>query len=238
MPPRRASARRPSIAFPQQRPRRKGARMSDKKAEPAVYRQLSADMRQGLKDIYQQISTASQSKPLTDADTDALFHEATAQLAEVLKATESATMSIMEVVERHLDLQAQNTELLAAVREGRASQGQISRLEKNNALLGDDLTGLLTALSFQDITGQRIKRVVTALNKIENTVVELYISSGLIMDGAAKDPNQDTESLQTEARKAVEDFRQNRMKADGLKGPDANGVSQSAIDDMLSQLGM
>ena len=85
--------------------------MSDKKAEPAVYRQLSADMRQGLKDIYQQISTASQSKPLTDADTDALFHEATAQLAEVLKATESATMSIMEVVERHLDLQAQNTEL-------------------------------------------------------------------------------------------------------------------------------
>ena len=80
--------------------------------------------------------------------------------------------------------------------------------------------------------------MVTALNKIENTVVELYISSGLIMDGAAKDPNKDTESLQTEARKAVEDFRQSRKKADGLKGPDGNGVSQSAIDDMLSQLGM
>ncbi|OXS28801.1 MAG: chemotaxis protein CheZ [Desulfovibrio sp. MES5] len=212
--------------------------MSDKKAEPAVYRQLSADMRQGLKDIYKQISTASQSKPLTDTDTDALFHEATAQLAEVLKATESATMSIMEVVERHLDLQAQNAELLSAVREGRASQGQISRLEGNNALLGDDLTGLLTALSFQDITGQRIKRVVSALNKIENTVVELYISSGLIMEGAEKDPNKDTESLQTEARKAVEDFRQHRKKADGLQGPDTNGVSQSAIDDMLSQLGI
>ena len=36
----------------------------------------------------------------------------------------------------------------------------------------------------------------------------------------------------------MEDFRQSRKKADGLKGPDGNGVSQSAIDDMLSQLGM
>ena len=212
--------------------------MSDKKAEPTVYRQLSADMRQGLKDIYQQISTASQNKPLADSGTDALFHEATAQLAEVLKATESATMSIMEVVERHLDLQAQNVELLAAVREGRASQVQLSLIEENNARLGDDLTGLLTDLSFQDITGQRIKRVVTALNKIENTVVELYISSGLIMDGAEKDPQKNAESLQTEARQAVEDFRQQRKKGDNLKGPDKDGVSQSAIDDMLSQLGM
>lgn len=212
--------------------------MSDEKAEPTVYRQLSAEMREGLKDIYQQISTASQNKPLADSGTDALFHEATAQLAEVLKATESATMSIMEVVERHLDLQAQNVELLAAVREGSASQVQISLLEENNARLGDDLTGLLTDLSFQDITGQRIKRVVTALNKIENTVVELYISSGLIMDGAEKNPQRNAESLQTEARQAVEEFREQRKKSDSLKGPDKEGVSQSAIDDMLSQLGM
>ena len=101
--------------------------MSDKKAEPAVYRQLSADMRQGLKDIYQQISTASQSKPLTDADTDALFHEATAQLAEVLKATESATMSIMEVVERHLDLQAQNQKNPVSAVEGLPEADPLSR---------------------------------------------------------------------------------------------------------------
>lgn len=212
--------------------------MSDEKAEPAVYRQLSADMREGLKDIYQQISTASQNKPLPDSGTDALFHEATAQLAEVLKATETATMSIMEIVERHLDIQEQNVELLALVREGNISPSQIATLEANNQQMGDDLTSVLTTLSFQDITGQRIKRVVTALNAIENTVVELYISSGLIMEGAAKNPQKDSESLQTEARQAVEDFREQRKKGDSLKGPDKDGVSQSAIDDMLSQLGM
>lgn len=96
----------------------------------------------------------------------------------------------------------------------------------------------MTALSFQDITGQRIKRVVAALNKIENSVVELYVASGLIMDGAEKNPDKDALALQSEARKAVEDFRQNRKVASTLKGPDKDSVSQGAIDDLLAQLGM
>ena len=212
--------------------------MSEQKPEAAVYKQISTEMRQGLKDIYQRVSAASKGQPLPPRNPDALFLEASSQLDEVLKDTEAAAMTIMEIVERHIELQEKNTELLGGLDAGAANAAPLAQLAANNSLLGDDLSALLTALSFQDITGQRIKRVVTALNKIENTVVELYISSGLIMDGAAKDPNKDTESLQTEARKAVEDFRQNRMKADGLKGPDGNGVSQSAIDDMLSQLGM
>lgn len=147
-------------------------------------------------------------------------------------------MNIMEIVEKHLDLQAESSELLAAVREGAATPGQMVRLEEINTQLGDDLTGLLTALSFQDITGQRIKRVVAALNKIENSVVELYVASGLIMDGAEKNPDKDALALQSEARKAVEDFRQNRKVASTLKGPDKDSVSQGAIDDLLAQLGM
>ncbi|MDD4701925.1 MAG: chemotaxis protein CheZ, partial [Desulfovibrio sp.] len=127
--------------------------MSDEKAEPAVYRQLSADMREGLKGIYQQISTASQNTSAVDSNTDALFHEATAQLAEVLKATEKATMSIMEIVERQLDIQEKNAELLALVHQGTIAPSQIATLEDNNRQMGDDLSSVLTTLSFQDITG-------------------------------------------------------------------------------------
>lgn len=212
--------------------------MAEKQAEPTVYKLLSTDMRQGLKNIYQQISTASEDQIAPAPETDALFHEASDQLGEVLKATETATMNIMEIVEKHLDLQAESAELLAAVRENTATPGQTARLEEINGQLGDDLTSLLTTLSFQDITGQRIKRVVTALNKIEDSVVELYVSSGLIMDGAEKNPHKDAQALQSEAQKAVEDFRQNRKAASTLKGPDKDSVSQSAIDDMLAQLGM
>ena len=216
----------------------KGSGMEEQHDESAVYKQLSTKMRQGLKDIYQQISTASSDQATPVPDTDALFHEASDQLGEVLKATETATMSIMEIVEKHFDLQAESAELLAAVREGSDTESHKHRLSEINNQLGDDLTSLLTALSFQDITGQRIKRVVAALNKIKSSVVELYVSSGLIMEGAEKDPAKDAQALQDEARKAVEDFRQNRTVSSELKGPDKDGVSQSAIDDMLAQLGM
>ena len=93
----------------------------------------------------------------------------------------------------------------------------------------------MTTLSFQDITGQRIKRVVSALNQIEAMVVELYVSSGLLLEAAEKDPTKNVQELQDEARQAVKEFNQGRSEH---KGPDKAGVSQGAIDDMLSQLGL
>ncbi len=212
--------------------------MAEQRDESAVYKQLSTEMRQGLKNIYQQISSASSDQGTPVSDTDALFHEASDQLGEVLKATETAAVNIMEIVEKHLDLQTESAALLEAVRSGTAADTQTARLAEINNQLGDDLTTLLTILSFQDITGQRIKKVVEALNKIEKSVVKLYVSSGLIMEGAVKNPHKDVQTLQDEARKAVEDFRQNRRVSSELKGPDANGFSQNAIDDMLAQLGM
>lgn len=213
--------------------------MSEQKRQAAVYRQLSADMRQGLKNIYQQISTAA--TPEGDERpkvTDALFHEASDQLDEVLKATESAAMSIMEIVETQLDRQAESASLIADLRGRYADDAGLERLAAINEGLGVALTSLLTSLSFQDITGQRIKRVVSALNAIERSVVDLYVSSGLVMDAAEKNPAGDARAIQDEARKAVEDFRENRRVTSTLKGPDKNGISQSAIDDMLAQLGL
>ena len=144
-------------------------------------------------------------------------------------------MTIMEIVERHLDLQEQNASLLGGLRAGVADAAPIDQLEANNQTLGNDLTTLLTTLSFQDITGQRIKRVVTALNQIEAMVVELYVSSGLLLDAAEKDPSKNVQELQNEARQAVKEFNQSRTE---LKGPDKEGISQGAIADMLSQLGL
>lgn len=38
--------------------------MSDEKPEAAVYKQISTEMRQGLRDIFERISTASKGQPL------------------------------------------------------------------------------------------------------------------------------------------------------------------------------
>ena len=213
--------------------------MTEKKTENHVYKQVSKDIRNGLRDIYQQISTASKDQPSTSGQQPKeLFLEASSQLTEVLKATEAATMHIMEIVERNLDLQEQNVELLEKLRNGENTAVHINTLIKNNHTLGDDLTSLLTSLSFQDITGQRIKRVVSALEQIEASVVELYVSSGLMMEGAEKDPDKDVAKLQSEAKQAMKEFRKGHQVHSELKGPDSQGVSQNAIDDMLSQLGL
>ncbi len=208
--------------------------MRSEKKDASLYKELSTEMRQGLRDIYQQITTVSAGE---SPNAGALFSEASDQLDEVLKTTEAAAMSIMGIIEKQLELQEERVNLLAELRE-QPSRTKLGRLNALNSELGEDLLTLLSTLSFQDITGQRIKKVMTALNAIESQVLELYLASGLVMDGAEKDPAKDAATLKDEARKAMEDFRENRKVQSKLKGPDKNAISQSAIDDMLSQLGL
>lgn len=197
-----------------------------------IYRQLSAEMRDGLKSIYHQTThAASQGRP-----TDALFTEASGQLDEVVKATECAAMNIMEIVEKQQAAAGEAAQIIRRLQNGPHESGDLERLNAINSALDADLTTLLTTLSFQDIAGQRIKKVMAALQAIEQSVLELYLSSGLIMDAAEKDPGQDAATLRAEAQKAVRQFSENRQSQ--LKGPDSGGCSQAAIDDMLAQLGL
>ncbi len=205
-----------------------------------VYKQLSNDMREGLRDIYQQISSASRdgSGESSNGNAQLLFQEATTQLQEVIETMEKATMTIIEIVERDLNLQEELNEAIAAVRKDGANEDNLGKLEELSNSMGDDLTNLMTSMSFQDLTGQRIKKVVNAIQKIEKSVLDLYVSSGLIMDGMEKDPAKDASALKDEASKALDDFHNNRQVKSELKGPDKNGASQAAIDDMLAQLGL
>ena len=199
-----------------------------------IYKKLSSDMRNGLKDIYQQITTASHNDiPFPETNTRELFREATMQLDEVLKATEEATTNILEIIERNEAKQEEVAALLSTLPESEKRD----RLQAINTQLSEDLTSLILQLSFQDLTGQRIKRVVAALNRIEDTVVNLYITSGLIMEGAENEPDKDADALKAEAEQKVKEFREKRVQST-LKGPDANGVSQNTIDAMLAQLGL
>lgn len=208
---------------------------SQMQEDSELYKRLSTEMRQGLKKIYSQISLASNMEgEQTPEDTDHLFHEASSQLSAVMDATEEATGQIMDVVEKHLDLQLESSAIIAAIQAGTATQEQISRLAAINGDIGTDLTEIMTALSFQDLTGQRIKKVVSALTRIEATVLELYVSSGLVMKGREADPHKNIEVLQSEAKQAVKQLKDPRA---ALKGPQSTS-SQATIDDLLSQLGL
>lgn len=202
-----------------------------------IYKQLSEEMRAGLKNIYQQISSASSEAGEAQKDAGLLITEASEQLDEVIKATESAAMNIMGIVEKQFEMAGKSEELLKSLQKQLPENEALGNLLAINEALTADLTEVLTALSFQDITGQRIKKVMAALKSIERSVLDLYLSSGLVMNAAEENPDADAEQIQAEAQKALEDYKEKSAKSE-LKGPDANAPSQEAIDDMLAQLGL
>lgn len=157
------------------------------------------------------------------AQTDALFKEARVQLGEVLSTTLQATENIMDIAERHLDGQARAAALLHSLYTSHNAPDALSTEHLDSVIawhqsLGEDLTHLVTMLSFQDITGQRIKKVLETLDKIEEAVGEHGLASGIIPHNAntAVQPSQAAGSI--------------------LKGPTSD-ASQERIDVLLTQLG-
>lgn len=212
--------------------------------ESEVYRRISTDMRTGLKRIYKEISTAA--KPLgvnqaeivpDKAHAEKLFHEASEQLGAVLSQTQQATEDILEVVERHLDLQEESAKLFGKFKIHSSTPEELDRLAEINYLLGEDLNAIMLSLSFQDLTGQRIKRAVKALQEIESTVVELFLSTGLLLQTYEEAPDKTLEEIETQTQAKMVQLKTPSVLNDNLKGPDGK-ASQASIDDLLSQLGM
>jgi len=198
--------------------------------EGEFYRAISEDLQEGLKSIYKEINAAATNGatglPAARTDTDEIFSEASTQLGAILQTTEKATESIMGLVEKHLDL----NERTAALLDGLAAKGgspEIEELKSGSDALATDLMEIMTTLSFQDLTGQRIKRIVSALQQIEKAVFELYMATGLSLKAKEQHPEQ-----------SVDEIRQtSKARATTLKGPQSD-ATQSDVDDLLSQLGL
>ena len=197
--------------------------------EGEFYRRLNHEMMSGLQDIYQQIHQAKEPDAgiLDKNESEQLFSEASKQLDEIMTTTEEATSHILNIIERQQDLAPENAELLRLASERRLDREEVARLFELNDLVDEDLTDILTTLSFQDLTGQRIKKIVATLKTIEGKAFELVMSTGLAMKAHAKEPGKDMETIQTEAKR----------KASELKGPtlDAN---QKNVDDLLAEPGL
>ena len=183
-------------------------------------------------------SAGSEEALLSDkAVADKLSKDASEQLSAVLRQTEDAANTIMEVVERLQERQQENAALLEKAHRGRITPAEWQRVIESNRILGEDLTTLMTAMSFQDLTGQRIKKAVSAMRQLESTVLELYLSSGVMMKAYEEKPGQDIAHIEEQARAAVADLKQ-KVEGSELKGPSTDGCQQGDIDDLLAQFGL
>ena len=129
--------------------------------------------------------------------------EAGKELDAIVQSTEEATNSIMEQAER---LMAADTS------DAEAFQGEVN----------DAVMQIFEACSFQDITGQRISKVVETLNFIDTRISRLAEVIG----------GGDAETHLTELEAAREDRKDKYI----LNGPQdaADAISQDDIDSMLN----
>ncbi|MDH4300711.1 MAG: protein phosphatase CheZ, partial [Nitrospira sp.] len=99
----------------------------------------------------------------------------------------------------------------------------VERLEKvSSVLLQDDkhLTEIMTALSFQDLVAQRVKKLVTILDEVQGKLVELVVIFGLQQSGNGS----------TASGTAGDLLKQ-------LEASNTTAMKQQVADDILAQFG-
>lgn len=181
------------------------------------FRRLNEEIMGRLGDIYREISSfqgpgAAQANPENVAQAGELMVEASQRLDQVIQATEKATFEIIALVERNM---SSPDELIAMFQKGVCDQESKETATRLCQKLSEDLIEIMTCLSFQDLTGQRIKRVIDMLGKVQGMVAELYVSTGILMKAQEREPGQPLEELKKDAKAKV---------------------SQSEVDDLLAQL--
>jgi len=98
------------------------------------------------------------------------FNSMSEQLDAIVAATEAATNTIMESVE--------DIDGLIAEARVLAANADSPRLEEIFGAVGDRVNQVFEACSFQDITGQRVSKVVNSLKFVEDRVNSIILTWG------------------------------------------------------------
>ncbi len=98
------------------------------------------------------------------------------QLKVVIEKTEAAANKTMGIVEKYILIM---DELASHIRNLKEPEESVKYLKTFKAGLEDDLTEILTTQSFQDRTGQTIKKVIKLVGDIEEELVKLITTFGV-----------------------------------------------------------
>lgn len=160
------------------------------------------------------------------ASDSAPLPQATAHLLDLNKMTEDGTLEVMRLAEIIQDTRARAAKELAAVvstLETVDCHTLAARLGKTASELAQDnkhLMDIMTALSFQDLVAQRVKKLVTIIEDVQCKLVELVVVFGL---------KEESASPETQG-KAGEMLKQ-------LEASKSTAIKQDLADELLSEFG-
>ncbi len=167
-------------------------------------------LRKELVGMFEYIQVVRQEIAAIDRPTDDgnQFKSMSDQLDAIVEATETATNTIIEIAEK-------NDELIEKLRDQVTDPGPLALIDE----ISINSMGVFEACSFQDITGQRITKVVTSLQYIEDRVNKLISVWG----------KSDLDKVEVKADK--EKTEDEKL----LQGPQhaGQGVSQEEIDKLF-----
>ncbi len=162
--------------------------------------------------------------------------EASYQLEGINKTLEASTMKIMDINEEQLELADKRVEILKAFISGNRNNGAVA--EKALKVVEEDMAAMKSVsslsvsmmgpLSFQDLVGQRIQKIIRLVKSMEIRVEDLIVSFGIKIQGHREDPARSFEDLKQD----VENYKSE------LKGPqnEGDGLDQNDIDELLENL--
>ncbi|MBN1105895.1 MAG: protein phosphatase CheZ [Deltaproteobacteria bacterium] len=162
--------------------------------------------------------------------------EASNQLEGINETLEESTMKIMDINEAQMDLAEGVLGRLESFLSGvnarnglpgdvaKLLQGQREGLRRMRALS----LNMMEPLSFQDLVGQRIQKIIGLVKSMETRIEDMIISLGLKIQKHKEDPTRSFEDLRGDVE---------RYKCE-LKGPQkrGQGLDQNQIDELLATL--
>ena len=110
---------------------------------------------------------------------------AASHLSDLSKMTEDGTLEVMRLTEMIQDNHGRIAKELSGIVEVLRAMDCASlagRLGNVTSVLAQDgkcLTEIMTALSFQDLVAQRVKKLVAILNEVQGKLMELIVVFGL-----------------------------------------------------------
>lgn len=143
-------------------------------------------------------SIAQARAEISDLNPNGAFSNAGAELAAITQDTESATNTIMTAAETVMALDPADPQLAG--------------------LITDEVMKMFEACAFQDITGQRISKIIRLLNQIEARVADLAAVVGLGEEVAAAELT----AAEIRARNLL-------LNGPALDGPETNQADIDAL---------
>jgi chemotaxis protein CheZ len=154
--------------------------------------------------------------------------QATDQLEGVIACTEMAANRIMDNLEA---MQREAEEMKNLLRELKQGKGKISLaegvdsfLERHMALISNSFV----QMSFQDLTGQRIKKITQLVTLTEERLRRMIISFGVKLNEKEKNPHLSEDELDKTVREKVSGLDSSAGSEQGLR--------QADIDELLARI--